>query len=382
MIKNLFDTNQNDWNDHKGGYDPSKTLDNTQVQQMTKNLLAANGIAEDKDYTLKQITFDDNFPIETQLPIYFSGKDGSFDSKKPIILQVCNGSHWITMGLLPNPKNPEEYYVVKMDGKAKEVAFDEVQAQKTYDNDQEKINEAKKEYEDDQKKHQLDPEPVIKALKSLQGLNVKFMTADDGKAFNVSVEGQQYDNSCGLDTALNSVSIIKTYDELLKNNQLNQILNTSSFEKAFKKANDKNVFYQKKDDSKFCVLGKQTDFKEEEVLRILGTATLSGKCTNDDIEEALNAQLIKKLLLTDAINDAKKNVNFEGKSSEELKEALAKLEKGTLTDQEFKQALNGTGLLEAIAKKENPDESVEENKSYRKIIIEDLGKRHNIDRQL
>jgi hypothetical protein len=173
------------------------------------------------------------------------------------------------------------------------------------------------------------------------------------------------------------------YDEWLTNDKVNQIFNLSSFEKDFKKANDKNVFYQKKDDNKFYVLGKQTDFKEEEVLRIVGTATLSGKCTNDEIEEALNAQLIKKLLLTDAIKDAERNVNVEGKSSEELKEALEKLEKGTLKDQEFKDALNGTGLLEEIEKKEQRGTmSVEENKSYRQIIIENLGKRHNIDRQL
>jgi hypothetical protein len=237
---NFFKTNQSDWNDHKGGYDPSKTLDDEQVKQMTTNLLATNNLGDQcysqvLDISPSVINSIGNNYIKDQLQSALESARG-----KPIILQVCNGSHWITMGLLPNPKNPEEYYVVKMDGKAKEVAFDEVQAQKTYDNDQEKINEAKKEYEDDQKKHQLDPKPVITALKA-NTLGLTFLTAADGKAFDLSVKGQQYDNSCGLDTALNSVSIMKTYIDLKKNNSFNTIFNCNNFEKDFKKANDKTL---------------------------------------------------------------------------------------------------------------------------------------------
>jgi hypothetical protein len=306
MIKNLFNTNQNDWFEHLGGqYNPGVLLGENNIKQMVDNLLVANKLSE-KCYSqflnieLQSIKLGGDLSIEMQLKKALGNAEG-----KPIILQLCNGSHWITMGLLPNPNNPTEYYVVKMDGKApdEEVVQSEAEIQEKANEFGVTVEEYKQMLNTDQ--HQLDPEPVITALKA-NTLGLTFLTADDDKPFNLSVEGQQYNNSCGLDTALNSVSIIKTYDELLTNNQLNQILNPNSFEQNFKALNSKNVFYQKKDNDKYHILGRETDLVKQEVVRIVGTAVICilaqlielNQFLNDEINQNLLAKYIKEKNIT------------------------------------------------------------------------------------
>jgi hypothetical protein len=72
---------------------------------------------------------------------------------------------------------------------------------------------------------------------------------------NLSVEGQQYGNCCGLAAAMNSVSIIKTFQEDFKDKLPLNSKGRFDVEK-FKNANNNNVFYQENQQKQLILFGQ------------------------------------------------------------------------------------------------------------------------------
>ena len=391
--KNLFKTNPKQWTEHNNGYyNPNQELDDTQVIQMTHNIASANSLKDDSfenmdqyNYILKQIDIRE---LNTNLEMRLENIEQEVSSQKPIILQLCNGHHWITMGLLPKPNKKDEYFAVKMNSYIPNKLNLESEGPR---NEQEET--LKKEWE----QMMADPDPtgeIIGYLKG-QGLNItnldmqpKQQSSDEDKGFfgpannpeaaiDLSVN-QQVEQNCGLMTAANSVSILKTYNELISNPNIFD--NSKTFVDTFKKELEKNVFYEKKEDGKCYVLGKETDLKEGAVVQIIGQAVAEGNCTDKEIagfietytNNALSAQLIKKILLEDAIESCGSYDDLEKKA------LLKQLENGKLTDADFDTVLNHARYtLAEYVKKEQSFARNRQDNDHNDIVSESWSARIN-----
>lgn len=232
----------------QGQYNPNTMLENGQVSAMTYNLLKSEGLQAGRDYYLYQVNLANEWEAqrkEEQIKLaLLSATQG-----KPVALQLANNSHWITLCLLPDKSDQSKINLVMMDGREKDQVG-EIEVEGLSEEEKAMILATS-----DQ--HHLDPKEVVDKLKELGpklGMNVSDL-------HDVSVKGQQHNNSCGLDTTLNTAAIIKTHRDYADKLQFNS--------EVLKEALDPNVYYQKKDD-RYYICGQEAYLLQPELVTNIG----------------------------------------------------------------------------------------------------------------
>lgn len=243
----------------QGGYNPNETLSDTDVKQIIDNLGVSNIISKmdtldglsdmftdynDLKYLRRIIQINHLQEInEDKMRAFYNITSDNLNY--PHAIPICADSHWFVLCLLPDKVKHGFINVVVMDSGS-----------------------------GSQNIHVLH-----KALESIA--NSAGYTLS--QIHNLSVQGQQYQKCCGLATALNLVSIIKTYKDY------NRIFTRSDFTNAL----DKNIYYQRKN-NKYHVLGHETDLSQGDVVKILGTAVHNQTCTDQEIKFELSNQLVRQ----------------------------------------------------------------------------------------
>ncbi len=259
-------------------YNPGKMLEGAQVSAITYNVLKSQGL-EANDYLFYQLNIADEGEKQlTEKKIKLALLRAN--QGKPVALQLSNQSHWITLCLLPNKFDRSKVALVMMDGREKDA---EVQAlDHNFDDlsveDRKRLLEHQKEAV---AQHHLDPNKIIEQLKELGPK----LDMNISQVYDLSVKGQQQDNSCGLDTALNTAAIIQTHENY----------DAVDFDpKDFQQALNHHIYYQNKD-NRYYILNQESSLGKEVIVKEIGT-----HCLLSSLEEGINkpAQSLSSLLKT------------------------------------------------------------------------------------
>lgn len=203
-----------------GIYNPNIMLERETVGAITKTLLKG------QNYELYQLNLEAEWERqqkeENMQAALIATKQG-----KPVALQLSNNHHWITVCLLPDKTNPNQINLVGMNGMGDSTEY---------------VNN-------------------YNLAERLQALGTK-IGVEVSDLYDLSVEGQQYGNSCGMDTALNTAAIIQTYNQY----------DIEFYSKFFKDTIDQNIYYQKKENGKYYLHNNQpTNASHLDILKTIGT---------------------------------------------------------------------------------------------------------------
>lgn len=172
---------------------------------------------------------------------------------KPVALQLANDSHWITLCLLRDKSDQSKINLVMMDGKAKDQVG-ELQVDGLT-----QIERQDLEKNTQVTQRHLNPGQTVNNLEKL-GCQLGVTVSE---LYDMSVEGQQYDNSCGLDTALKTAAIIKTHENY--EGKFNY--------ETFKQALDPNVYYHKQK-GQYYICGQQSSLSQGDIVKEIGNNLL------------------------------------------------------------------------------------------------------------
>jgi hypothetical protein len=184
------------------------------------------------------------------------GRDTVENAKtKPQIVQISNGHHWITACLVPGGK--AGVTILTMNSFDDSIPCDE-----------------------NQRKHCKEMEEQLQgAIKQIPGYG-------DVELYKLDVKGQQHGDCCGLATAMNGASLLKTFIKDFEG-KLPTAVDGKFDVEAFKKKLSPNVFYQLDNENNLLSFGGYVgSIKAEDFVKRFGSYVLQsfGKDVFHEIE--------------------------------------------------------------------------------------------------
>ena len=331
-------------------YNLGQMLEEAHVSYTTDLLLKKFGVTLDEEQIYSLNVSESN--KEDPKLLLESLLNKAKTEQKPIIMQVCNGHHWITTCLLPGGENGVT--VVSMNSYDESIPADAKQMAHC-------------------KSMETNLEAEIKSLAAYKDIRIH----------KLDVKGQQTDNCCGLATAMNAASIIKTlqnFEDAKVPTKANGVFDMESFKNKL----SNNVFYQLDDKDNLMILGESVGgLSKSQFLKTFGGSILQSidpdkQSQSTDFEVLFTLKAIREEKLMQEEMDHKIAKALSSEVSQQEKQVLGDARIAKSIFLKGMKELTLGGLCEVLKDDKKIKETLRHSQPQILQMVEDFSKSQNV----